>query len=57
MAVTQIDLARSGGIQPMQVSQILRVLETKRLLSRTRSRTDTRAKRVEVTGAGLKRLP
>ena len=55
-AVTQIDLARSGGIQPMQVSQTIRVLETKKLLSRTRSSTDTRAKRVEVTSAGLKSL-
>jgi DNA-binding MarR family transcriptional regulator len=55
-AVTQIDLARSGGIQPMQVSQTIRVLEAKRLLSRTRSSTDTRAKRVEVTSAGLKSL-
>ena len=55
-AVTQIDLARSGGVQPMQVSQTIRVLETKKLLSRTRSSTDTRAKRVEVTSAGLKSL-
>ena len=55
-AVTQIDLARSGGIQPMQVSQTIRVLETKKLLFRTRSSTDTRAKRVEVTSAGLKSL-
>ena len=55
-AVTQIDLARSGGIQPMQVSQTLRVLESKKLLTRTRSSTDTRAKRVEVTSAGLKSL-
>jgi DNA-binding MarR family transcriptional regulator len=56
-AVRQIDLARSGGIQPMQVSQTIRVLESKKLLSRTRSSTDTRAKRVEVTSAGLKSLP
>jgi len=56
LAVTQIDLARSGGIQPMQVSQTIRVLETKKLLSRMRSSTDTRAKRVEVTSAGLKSL-
>ena len=55
-AVTQIDLARSGGVQPMQVSQTIRVLESKKLLSRTRSSTDTRAKRVEVTSAGLKSL-
>jgi DNA-binding MarR family transcriptional regulator len=55
-AVTQIDLARSGGIQPMQVSQTIRVLESKKLLCRTRSSTDTRAKRVEVTRAGLKSL-
>jgi DNA-binding MarR family transcriptional regulator len=40
----------------MQVSQTIRVLESKKLLSRTRSSADTAAKRVEVTRAGLKSL-
>ena len=54
--VTQIELARSAGIHPMQVSQTLKVLETKKMVSRRRSRSDTRAKRVVVTSAGLKAL-
>ena len=54
--VTQIELARSGGIQPMQISQTIRVLEAKKLLIRTRSGTDKRAKRVSLTGKGLKCL-
>jgi DNA-binding MarR family transcriptional regulator len=52
-AVKQIELARSGGIQPMQVSQTIRVLETKKLLCRTRSKIDTRAKQVGITRKGL----
>jgi len=37
----------------MQISQTIRVLETKKLLSRTRSNTDTRAKQVDITKKGL----
>ena len=54
--VTQIELARSAGIHPMQVSQTLKALETKKLILRRRSKSDTRAKRVEVTSLGLKTL-
>jgi DNA-binding MarR family transcriptional regulator len=54
--VTQIELARAAGIHPMQVSQTLKALETKKMVSRRTSRTDTRAKRVEVTSSGLKTL-
>ena len=54
--VTQIDLARSAGIHPMQVSQTLKVLETKKMISRRTSKSDTRAKRVEITASGLDAL-
>ena len=52
-AVTQVELARSAGIHPMQVSQTLKLLEAKKMIARRRSKTDTRAKRVEVTTSGL----
>ncbi len=54
--VTQTELARSAGIHPMQISQTLKALEAKRMVSRRRSQSDTRAKRVEVTNAGLSAL-
>ena len=54
--VTQIELARSAGIHPMQVSQTLKALEGKEMISRHHTETDTRAKRVEVTGTGFKAL-
>ena len=52
-AVTQSELARSGDIQPMQVSHMLKTLEAKGMVARSRSTSDVRAKRVEVTAAGL----
>ncbi len=54
--VTQIELARAVGIHPMQISQTLKTLEKKKMVSRVRSQSDTRAKTVEVTNAGLKAL-
>ena len=54
--ITQIELARSAGIHPMQVSQTLKALETKKMIARQRSGSDTRAKRVEVTEPGLDTL-
>ena len=54
--VTQIELARSAGIHPMQISQTLKALETKKMVSRRKSKSDTRAKRVEVTSRGLQSL-
>ena len=54
--LTQIELARSAGIHPMQVSQTLKALETKKMISRRRSKSDTRAKRVEVTTMGVETL-
>lgn len=55
-AVTQTELARFGNIHPMQVSHMLKTLESKRLVARARSRSDVRAKRVAVTAAGVKVL-
>ena len=52
-AVTQSDLARFGDIQKMQVSLMLKTLESKGMVSRARSASDIRAKRVEVTSQGL----
>jgi MarR family transcriptional regulator, organic hydroperoxide resistance regulator len=54
--VTQAELARSGDIHPMQVSHMLKSLEIKGLIARTRSASDTRAKYIELTGMGVKAL-
>jgi DNA-binding MarR family transcriptional regulator len=54
--VTGVALARFGDIHPMQVSQVLKALEAKGMVARPRSATDTRAKRVEVTEAGVAAL-
>jgi DNA-binding MarR family transcriptional regulator len=54
--VTQIELARSAGIHPMQVSQTIKALETKQMVSRQVSDVDARAKRVAITKAGLKAM-
>ncbi len=54
--VTQIALARSAGIHPMQVSQTLKALEAKKMVSRRTSKSDSRAKRIEVTSSGLQTL-
>ena len=55
-AVTQAELARFGDIQRMQVSLMIKALEGKGLVARMRSLSDERAKRIEVTAAGLKSL-
>lgn len=52
-AVTQTKIARFGDVHPMQVSLMLKALEAKALVSRQRTATDVRAKRVEVTAAGV----
>ena len=54
--VTQITLARFGNIHPMQVSQVLKALAAKGMVMRPRSTIDTRAKRIEVTEAGVAAL-
>ena len=55
-AVTQAEIARFGDIQPMQVSHMLKTLESKGLVDRPRSTSDVRAKRVEITASGLTAL-
>jgi DNA-binding MarR family transcriptional regulator len=55
-AVPQSALARSGDIHPMQLSNMLKALESKGLVARARSPQDERAKRVEVTPAGVTSL-
>ncbi|MGH3374616.1 MAG: MarR family winged helix-turn-helix transcriptional regulator [Actinoallomurus sp.] len=51
--VTQTELARFADIHPMQVSHMLKALEAKGMVARTRSTSDVRTKHVEVTTAGL----
>jgi DNA-binding MarR family transcriptional regulator len=51
--VTQSDIAYSADIHPMQVSHMLKILEGKGMVARSRSASDVRAKHVEVTAAGL----
>lgn len=55
-APTQAELTRFGGIQPMQVSHMLKTLEGKGLVARPRGPSDVRTKRVEVTAAGVAAL-
>jgi len=52
MEVTQILLSQKTGIDPMTTSTILRTLQKKGLINRHESKTDTRARIVEVTDAG-----
>ncbi len=51
--VTQSELARYGSIHPMQISHMLKTLEGKGFVSRTRSSNDARSKNIEITEAGL----
>jgi DNA-binding MarR family transcriptional regulator len=55
-AANQAELARFGGIHPMQFSQMLKALESKGFVTRERSEADSRAKQVRVTRAGLNAL-
>jgi DNA-binding MarR family transcriptional regulator len=54
--VNQAELARFGGIHPMQISHMLKTLENKGLVSRKRSSSDARAKQIEITQSGLHSL-
>jgi DNA-binding MarR family transcriptional regulator len=51
-SVQQSDLVRLGDIQPMQVSHMLKALESKGFVTRSRSADDVRAKHVGITTAG-----
>jgi DNA-binding MarR family transcriptional regulator len=51
--VTQAELARSYDIEPMQVSQMMKVLEAKTLIIRRSPKAGTRLKCAEITPKGL----
>jgi DNA-binding MarR family transcriptional regulator len=54
--VTQAELATTSGIHPMQLSQVLKTLEQKALVTRPRSPADSRRKEVQLTAAGVQAL-
>lgn len=54
--VTQILLSNHTKIDPMTTSTVLRTLQTKGLIKRKESKTDTRAKTVGLTEIGLKSI-
>ncbi|NDV69504.1 MarR family winged helix-turn-helix transcriptional regulator [Dysgonomonas sp. 25] len=49
---TQIALSQETGIDPMTTSTIIRNLQKKKLITRKESKTDTRARIVELTKEG-----
>ena len=51
--VTQVELARAGDIGTMQVSHMMKALESKGWVRRARSASDVRAKNVELSPAGI----
>ena len=53
---TQVELAREADIHPMQVSLMLKALEAKCMVIRSRSSVDTRARSVDITQTGLEAL-
>ena len=55
-AVTQAALARFGDIHPMQISHMLKTLESKGMIGRQRSASDARAKHIVITPHGLQAL-
>ncbi len=55
-AVTQSAIARAADIHPMQVSHMLKTLESKGMVARPRNPSDERAKHVEISATGLKAL-
>ena len=54
--VTQAELAREADIHPMQISLMLKALESKGMVARRPSTTDTRTRLVGITPAGIKAL-
>lgn len=52
--VTQATLSQHSKIDPMTVSQVLRTLQTRKLVRRRTHSVDTRAKAVELSDAGRK---
>ena len=55
-AATQSQLARFGDIHPMQVSNVLKALEQKRIVRRTPSPANALAKQVAMTPTGMTAL-
>lgn len=55
-APTQIELAGFTRVEPMQVSQVVRLLEKKRLVARAPHPADSRAKALRLTAQGEKLL-
>ena len=53
---TQVELASYGGIHPMQLSQMLKILEAKQLVLRKRAAVDSRAKQLALTRKGFELL-
>lgn len=51
--VTQIQISKFSGIDPMSTSTQLRILEKNGFIKRTQSEIDTRSKYIEVTEAAL----
>lgn len=51
---SQAELAAFSKIEPMQVSQVVRLLEKKKLLARAPHPADSRAKALRLTAAGEK---
>lgn len=51
--VTQIDISQLTNIDPMTTSSVLKKLETKNLINREYSSTDTRARCVNLTEEGF----
>lgn len=56
MSVNQAEIAKAAEIHPMQVSLMLKALEAKGMIVRTRSETDVRAKAIDLTSGGIKAL-
>jgi DNA-binding MarR family transcriptional regulator len=52
-SVTQIDIANQGNADRMMVSKVLRTLEDKKFVTRKEHKTDTRAKTISLTTAGV----
>lgn len=53
---SQAKIATSAEIHPMQVSLMLKALEAKGMVVRTRNETDVRAKAIDLTPLGIKAL-
>ena len=50
---SQADIARFAEIAPMQVSHMIKTLESKTMVRRLHSKLDGRTKRIEVTAKGV----